>query len=71
MSKEGKKDYHAIHKFLNTAVTIKDTIPALKTKVDGEHRHVHIHLTREDDKQAEKFMRMRGIEVESENIPEP
>ena len=67
------KDFHAIDKFLDKAIKIQDGYPASKMNVKGdlEHRHVHIHLTRKDDEQAERYAKTRGIDIEAEVIQEP
>ena len=71
--KPDQKDFHAIDKFLDKAIKIQDGYPASKMNVKGDvdHRHVHIHLTRKDDEQAESFAKMRGIDIEAEAIQEP
>lgn len=71
--KPDEKDQHAIHKFFQDGIKILDGYPASKLNVKGDvdHRHVHIHLTRKDDEQAERFAKMRGIDIEAEAIQEP
>ena len=58
LSKEGKKDYNAIAKFVREANTILDNYPAKRLEID--ERQVILHLTKDDTEALSKFNNLRN-----------
>jgi hypothetical protein len=61
--KRGRKDWHAIHKFFQDALKVKNAFPPTRVQQEGTHRHVHVHMTQSDAEAVNRYNRLREAEV--------
>jgi thermostable 8-oxoguanine DNA glycosylase len=59
LAEEGRKDYHAIDKFVDKYIKIKGLYAPTKIQQETESKHIHIHMTSEDVKARQEYERMR------------
>ena len=69
MAEEGRKDYHAIEKFLRDAINLHDLNPVATSKLEIEKRVVNIHMTTDDASAWAKFKQMRKGAADEAAVP--
>ena len=69
MAAEGRKDWHAIDKFVGKAMKVKDAFPATRIKSESENKHIHIHVTADDQQAIDKVERMRQEAIDASTDP--
>lgn len=60
--KPKQKDWHAIHKFFQDALKVKNAFPPTRVQQEGTHRHVHVHMTKSDTEAVNRYNRLREAE---------
>jgi len=66
---EVRKDWHAIDKFVDKAMKVKDVFPATRIKSESENKHIHIHITADGMEGIDKYERMRREAIDGSPDP--
>ena len=61
--------YRTIHSFWQDAVKMKEGFPAKKLHLESENKHIHIHITADDQQGLDKYERMRREAVDGSPDP--
>jgi len=64
LAEEGRKDYHAIDKFVDKYIKIKGLYSPTKIQQETKTQNIHIHMTADDAQALKEYKRMREEAVE-------